>query len=135
MTYRRPAIMTKYKYWCSYIGMQHQKEPDKTRACIKLMMSPQAPEISMDFLRMSHQLGVSQANKVFLTLIKDEFIVADLINCIVAGDLVQLEINDGFERFKLIINKILSIPNNKLQDLGLHVGNSMTNFLKIAEHL
>lgn len=60
------------------------------------MMSPQSPEISIDFLLMSHQLGVSQANKLFLNIIKDDFIVADAINCIVAGDLVQLEINDGF---------------------------------------
>ena len=76
------------------------------------MMSAQIPEISIDFLKMSHQYGVTQANKIYLYLLKDDYRFADVINSIVSGDFVQLEINDGFERFKAITTRMLAVQNS-----------------------
>lgn len=56
----------------------------------------QRPFNSIEFLKMSHQYGVTQANKMSLFLSREDLNFRDSINSAADGDFVQLQTEEGF---------------------------------------
>lgn len=91
-------LTTTVKHGLALVGMEPKKVIDKTKASIRMMMELPESEPSIEYLRNSHQYGVGQAARLYSSS-ANKLALGDVASLLIDGELSQLELNSGHERF------------------------------------